>query len=322
MLKTFFLNSIKFLIAGSLIYWLVNSGKLDFKLIANLANSPLALITAAFLSILNFWLISIRWREILKARSDVHIPTTGLLKVTWIGQFFSSVLPGSVSGDLVKMLYVQEYNPKFSKKFLLVSILLDRVMGLCGLILLVGLSSLFFSNYLLETSPGLKPLLLTNYLLSSCVIFGLFLYFFFDKKVRILLIKLSSVFLKNFWEKIIQLWDDLSLIKSRLIRTVLVSIVVQFIGVVIFWSLISEQVAGKMDFIQALAFIPLGLMTLALPIAPSGLGVGHAIFQKLFQLCQIENGASLFNIYFFATLMINLLGSIPYLLNRPKKKIN
>jgi uncharacterized membrane protein YbhN (UPF0104 family) len=321
MLKTIFLNALKFLVAGSLIYWLVNSGKLDFKLLANLLHSPLSLVMAALLSILNFWLISLRWKEILKSRSEVHLPVSGLIKVTWIGQFFSSVLPGSVSGDLVKMLYIQEYNPKFSKKFLLVSILLDRVMGLCGLILLVGISSLFFSSYLLNASPGLKPLLLTNYLLSSLVVFGLILFFFFDKKVRFLLNRMSSLFFKSFLDKIIQLWDDLTMIKSRLLKTVLISIVVQFIGVLVFWTLISNHVVGKMDFIQALAFIPIGLMTLALPVAPSGLGVGHAIFQKLFQLCSIDNGASLFNIYFFATLVINIFGAIPYLMGRSRKKL-
>jgi hypothetical protein len=73
-----------------------------------------------------------------------------------------------------------------------------------------------------------------------------------------------------------------------------------------------------MDFIQAIAFLPLGLMALALPVAPSGLGVGHAIFQKLFEFSGIENGASLFNIYFIVTLSVNLLGVIPYLLSKRK----
>jgi hypothetical protein len=319
MLKTIFINLFKISIAAGLIYWLINSGKLDFNLIKDLIRSPFPVFLAMTLSLLNFWLISLRWREILKARSAIHIPASGLFRVTWIGQFFSSVLPGSVSGDLVKMLYVQNYNKELSKKFLLVSILVDRVIGLCGLILLVGFSSLFFSSYLLKMSPGLKPLLMTNYLLCFLVLSGLTVFFFFHQFMRNILLKLETRFLKTLWQNIILLWDDLISIKSRILKTVLISLVVQFIGVLIFWSLIHENVAEKMDFIQALAFIPIGLMTLALPIAPSGLGVGHAIFQKLFQFCQIDNGASLFNVYFFVTLSINLLGAIPYLLNKPKK---
>jgi len=71
-----------------------------------------------------------------------------------------------------------------------------------------------------------------------------------------------------------------------------------------------------MNFIQALAFIPIGLMTLALPVAPSGLGVGHAIFQKLFELSAITNGASLFNLYFVVCLVVNIFGVIPYLTSK------
>jgi hypothetical protein len=118
---------------------------------------------------------------------------------------------------------------------------------------------------------------------------------------------------------VILLWDDLTAIKKKIVKAVGISLVVQFIGVLIFWSLIRPFVAGHMDFIQALAFIPVGLMTLALPVAPSGLGVGHAIFQKLFQFAGIDNGASLFNLYFFLTLSVNVLGVIPYLLSKRKK---
>jgi hypothetical protein len=96
-------------------------------------------------------------------------------------------------------------------------------------------------------------------------------------------------------------------------------LIVQFMGVLVFWSLIHPFVENRMDFVQALAFIPLGLMTLALPVAPSGLGVGHAIFQKLFEFSGIDNGASLFNLYFVVTLAVNVLGVIPYMLTKSKK---
>lgn len=318
MLKTIILNTLKLLVAGGLISWLISSGKLDFRLLARLQNYPMQVLLATVLTVLNFWLISVRWRKILRARSEIHLPLTGLIKVTWIGQFFSSVLPGSVSGDLVKMLYVRNLNPDFSKKFVLASILIDRLMGLSGLILLVGMSSLFFSSHILGHSPAMKPLLTINYAMASTVILSLGLFFFLHSFVRKVFKALESAFLPMLWAKVVMLWDDLTAIRGKMIKAVGISIVVQFIGVLVFWSLIYPFVEGHMDFTQALAFIPIGLMTLALPVAPSGLGVGHAIFQKLFQFSGIENGASLFNLYFFVTLAVNILGVIPYLLNKKK----
>ena len=319
MLKTFFLNTIKILIAAGLIYWLISSGKLDFKLLMGLRNHLSAVLIAILLSLFNLILVSLRWETILGARSQVKLTTSGLFKVSWIGQFFSSVLPGSVSGDLVKILYVQKIDKSFSKKFIFASILIDRVMGLCGLILLVGMSSILFGEKIVLNAPALAPLLKMNYVLTGVVLFSFILFLFFHDFIRYFLVKFGSLAFKGILQKIISLWDDLVLIKSRILKAVGLSLLVQFFGVLIFWSLIQPSVDGQMNFIQALAFIPIGLMTLALPIAPSGLGVGHAIFQKLFELLSISNGASLFNLYFVVTLSVNLLGVIPYLMTKPQK---
>jgi glycosyltransferase 2 family protein len=318
MVKTILINILKFSLAAVLIGWLVSSGKLDFKLLANLKDHPFALGLAVILAFINLGLISVRWRSILKARSTVEIPFIGMLKITWIGQFFSSVLPGSVSGDLVKILYVQKFEKAFSKQFLFASILIDRLMGLSGLILLVGINSLCFSGHILKNAPGMEPLLKFNYLLVFLVIISLALFMYWHQSIRGIFVSLQSKILPSLFTRIIGLWDDLVLIRSRMIKAVALSILVQLIGVVIFWSLIYPFVSGKMDFVQALAFLPIGLMTLALPIAPSGLGVGHAIFQKLFEFSGITNGASLFNIFFVVTLLENVLGAIPYLLSKRK----
>lgn len=318
MLKTLFVNTVKILIAAGLIYWLVTSGKLDFKLLAQLKDHPFAVLIAMLLSVVNFVLISYRWQTILRARRPVRIPLFGLLRITWIGQFFSSVLPGSVSGDLVKILYIQKFDKTFSKKFIFASILIDRVMGLSGLILLVGMSSLIFGKRISENAPAMAPLLNINYLLMGLVILSFGIFFYFHSVIRKFLVKLQSIALAGLFESIIALWDDLVSIRRKLPKVVAVSILVQFIGVVIFWSLIYPFVGDHMNFVQALAFIPIGLMTLALPVAPSGLGVGHAIFQKLFELSHIDNGASLFNLYFVVTLVVNVFGVIPYILTKTR----
>ena len=316
MLKTIFINVLKFSFAAALIAWLLSSGKLDFKLLERLGDHPGTLLLSLLLSILNFWLVSIRWRSILKARSQVEIPMIGMLKITWIGQFFSSVLPGSVSGDLIKILYVQKYEKSFSKKFLFASILIDRLMGLSGLILLVGISSFCFSGHILINAPAMGPLLKFNYILVLLVALSITLFMYWHQLFRGILVRLQSRFFSSLFTQLISLWDDIVIIRSQLLKAVGLSIFIQFIGVVIFWSLIYPFVSGKMDFVQALAFLPVGLMTLALPIAPSGLGVGHAIFQRLFEFSGITNGASLFNLYFVVTLILNVIGVIPYLVNK------
>lgn len=320
MLKTIFINAIKILIAAGLIYWLITSGKLDFKLLAQLAEHPLAVFISIIFIITNLFLISYRWETILRARSQARIPLLGVVRITWIGQFFSSVLPGSVSGDLVKILYVQKFDKTLTKKFVFASILIDRVMGLSGLILLVGMSSLIFGKKISANAPAMIPLLNINYALMCLVILSFGVFFYFHHVIRSLLVKFQQIALAGLFEKLISLWDDLVMIRKKIAKAVALSVMVQFLSVVIFWSLIYPFVGNHMTFVQALAFIPIGLMTLALPVAPSGLGVGHAIFQKLFELSHITNGASLFNLYFVVTLVVNVVGVIPYVLTKAKEE--
>lgn len=318
MLKTILINLLKFSLAAALIGWLLSSGKLDFKLLANLKDHPIALILAISLYISNFILVSIRWKSILGARSNTDIPLPGMLKITWIGQFFSTVLPGTVSGDLVKIIYVQKFDQVFSKQFLFASILIDRLMGLSGLIFLVGINTLCFSSHILENAPAMEPLLKFNYLLMFIIIASLVIFMYWHQMIRSILVYFQAKLLTGVFKRLIALWDDLVMIRSKMVKAIILSILTQLIGVVIFWSLIYPFVGSQIDFVQALAFIPLGLMTLALPIAPSGLGVGHAIFQKLFEFSGITNGASLFNIFFVVSLIVNIMGVIPYLLSKRK----
>lgn len=319
MQKKLLINITKILIAGGLIVWLLKSGKLDLSLLKNLALFPLAVSLACLLQLINYLLVSWRWRLIISSRSSQKMSLKDILKINWIGQFFSSVLPGSVSGDLVKLFYIQSIDPTLSKKFVFASILIDRVMGLSGLILLVGISSLLFSNHILSSAPDMEGLLKINYLLSCAVIISLLLFFFCHGFAKSLLqLGREKTPFKAVFEKLLVLFNDLVLIKGRMVKAVITSILIQLVAVLIFWILIAPYVSQRMDLAQALAFIPIGLMTLALPIAPSGLGVGHAIFQKLFEFSGIDNGASLFNLYFVVTLALNLIGAIPYLLFKKK----
>ena len=85
-----------------------------------------------------------------------------------------------------------------------------------------------------------------------------------------------------------------------------------------FYILALPFIDQPFPFQYALAFIPLGLITVMIPISPQGLGVGHAMFQELFSYFNIMNGASLFNVYFIFVVCVNLLGVFPYVFTGAK----
>ncbi len=91
------------------------------------------------------------------------------------------------------------------------------------------------------------------------------------------------------------------------------SMAMQANNVFAFWLISSPFFNSPLSLYMAYTFIPLGMMAIAIPISPAGLGVGHAIFGTLFGYYGIKGGASLFNLYFLALITMNLLGAIPFM---------
>lgn len=84
-------------------------------------------------------IISVRWWLLLRAQS-IHIDVLAAVRLFFLGLFYSNVMPGSVGGDLVKAWYVTKHTDKRLEGVL--SVFLDRVVGLIGLVLMAVLTYL------------------------------------------------------------------------------------------------------------------------------------------------------------------------------------
>ncbi|MFA6134315.1 MAG: lysylphosphatidylglycerol synthase transmembrane domain-containing protein [Phycisphaerae bacterium] len=92
-----------------------------------------SLVAASVLYGLLQVILAYRWRLLLKV-AQVAIPFWEAMRLTFLGAFFSIVVPGTVGGDLVKAYYVGKHTP--NKAAALMSIIMDRVLGLTELTLL------------------------------------------------------------------------------------------------------------------------------------------------------------------------------------------
>jgi len=80
-------------------------------------------------------LSAVRWRLLLRVQG-IRLTFWEAVRLTFLGQFFHAIVPGTVGGDLVKAYYVAKHTPK--KAAVLVSVFADRVVGLVGLALLAA----------------------------------------------------------------------------------------------------------------------------------------------------------------------------------------
>ena len=108
-------------------------------------------------------LASIRWKILLRCGTNNPLPLKSLIGITWIGLFFSSFLPGAVTGDLIKLVYVRDLDKEISKTFLVMTVLLDSILGFIGLFLLLGLFSVIYYAELSSFSKQLTALIHLNF---------------------------------------------------------------------------------------------------------------------------------------------------------------
>ena len=299
--------------AAVIIYWLVSQNKLDYGLVVLSLKNP---ITWAFcFAILCFQVClgAFRWRIILKTRIP-SISFLDILRIQWIGQFFSVILPGAVTGDIIKIGYIKNVKKDVSAKFLLLSIFIDRLVGLNSLLLLAGLASFFFYNDLLELNPILKNVVYINIclFLGSCL--GLS-FFFFNKKLQekiktLVPFKKLRDFLEDLW--------SFNKYKKELFQTILISTGAHVIAIATFWGINIPHFETAINPKYLFSLIPLGFVAVALPISPAGLGVGHAAFERLFHFIGHTNGASLFNVYWVLMLTVSLCGFFPFIFSKKK----
>lgn len=310
---------LKFFLAFALIIWLITSGKLDFSLIQKSFIIGPQWFIALLLLIVQVIIGSLRYKLLLETKSEKQLQFLEILRLNYIGIFFSSVLPGAVTGDIIKLIYVKKLDESFSKTFLVSITLLDRIMGLTGLLFLSGTFSFLYYSEMTSLSPKMAHVILINSILCLGVC-SFFMTLISPKKyqnmIHFLIIKIPYLGKKisNQIDPIFALREK----KKDLFICFALSLIGQFISILTFWLLTKPFIEQVFPLKYAFTFIPVGLTAMAIPISPGGLGVGHALFANLFAIVHISNGASLFNLFFVCNLAHNCLGVIPYLTIRNK----
>lgn len=315
-LKSIFINFVKILLAVIIIYWLVKNGKLNFSKIKELLQLPHVILVASALIILQIYFGSVRWFALIKTKSSELCYTKQFFFIQWIGQFFSAALPGAVTGDIVKITYLKKIDSNLTTNFLLYSVFVDRLLGLISLLILSGINSFFFYKTIIAYNPEMPKIVAVNFLMFAVALLLVLFFCFPDTIVN----KIKSIIT---WKKIHTLLDVFLMIrvgKRQLLKLILLSIFSHLVSFFVFYYINFSFFESTIRFQDLMSVIPIGQITIALPISPSGLGVGHLAYQKLFSFINQNNGAILFNNFWFVSLIINLLGCIPYIFTKIQKK--
>ncbi|WP_347358338.1 lysylphosphatidylglycerol synthase transmembrane domain-containing protein [Bdellovibrio sp.] len=318
--KKLLVQASKILFSAGIIYWLVQSGKLNFAALKNLL-TPAAASVALLLVVLNLFLASERWRALIKSQGLQASPLK-VFRLSLIGSFFNFAMPGGVGGDVIKAFYFTRENPG-SKVVAVTSVLMDRVLGLFAMVLLALLVMVYDLNHIL-TVPTLTTLFW--FILSLFFAFIVALALIFSQKIYDRSILKKIIHKLPLSEKFMKLYESMHLYGKdgkRFILVLFLSLMSQACSIL--FLILAGNAAGFTDIASKTYFLvaPLGYMATAIPISPAGVGVGQAAFYFLFNLYNgntSEVGPTVITAFQVTTFVVSLSGAFFYL--RIKERVS
>lgn len=311
--KDFALIFLKAGVGIGIVAYLIYSGKIDVTRILHVfVSSPLILV----LIVLDFVTLVVttwRWQLLLKTQ-HIHISFKRALKLVFIGHFFNVVIPGSVSGDVVKAYYISKHQK--NKMGAALSVVMDRFIGL---IVLTGITfGAVLLNYKFITSiPELK--ILGELVLAGGGVTGLFLVIYFMKKEFGFFHRLK--WMPPFVTQLTQtFWSYRNHPKTIGVASLL-TVFNFLVNIWLYYLAVEAMGAENLPFIQYFFLIPLGMFVMSLPISPAGLGIGQGVFLKLFEWAQgkpLTTGADMVTLVQMVIICWALVGLCVYILYRER----
>jgi glycosyltransferase 2 family protein len=298
---------------SSILFYLISKDRLNLDKISLLWNNPIILCWMIFLIVgIIILTAAFRWWLLLLA-AEIKISFRQVFSLTWIGIFFNSTLPGSISGDVVKGVYVVKAVGANIKTKTFMTMFIDRFTGLFGLIVM-SFSALIINWEFIQTRPELKSVaLIIEILFIITLLFYILVAYQFpaDKDPFIRLIRVLP---KNrYFLRLYTSFKNYQNHKRILFGTLILSVLAHSCIAYIFYIIANLLGSNSVGMTTQMLIMPIGIISIAIPLAPGGIGVGHAVFESLYGFVGIQGGADIFNLYIVLQLTINMFGGIVYL---------
>ncbi len=305
---------LKVTLVGGLLYILAEKGFLSFEAtrkalgeIRTIIPAILGLLVATFLGL-------VRWQILLRARG-IELPFRRTAELGFVGLFFNIALPGAVSGDVVKAVYVGREAPG-KRAAALGSILFDRVAGSSALILVSALGIVLamgdpWAHVLLRSIRAIV-------IPMSLGILSFYVYLFylnvdrdpllrFFRRLEVRFPKFASVV--RIYEGIKRYGEE----KAVVLKVLAVSFLIHLMVTGAFLLFTKAFGETQVPSIAVFIVVPLALLVTAIPVLPGGVGTGHAAFLALFALIGSKRGADIFNIFVLYQFFIGAVGGLVFL---------
>mgnify|MGYP003293390043 CR=1 FL=1 len=217
------------------------------------------------------------------------------LKLYFLGMFYNIFLPTNIGGDIVKISTINDKKTHSIKRAVL-SVLSDRITGLCILIFFITL------GFYLHHNNTILNIISIGIIFSSLI--GIFLFIYIMKNKRFIPLKYKKI-------------SDLILLlcqKKCLVEISVISIIFHFILIVMHYC-IAQMYNLNIPFGYYFLLYPIIAIISSLPISINGMGIKEFAYVYMLKPFDIDTSTSLLFAMTFnmAVIFASTLGFIPYM---------
>lgn len=315
----FLINGLKWLFLLAIVLWVTSKfPKKDWDLLVQQPKNwwllLLALVLVLAANIISFW----RWQRLLLAL-EVPISFLETVRLGFLGVALNMISAGSVGGDLFKAIAAASKS-KDRKTEVVTSVLVDRGIGLLGLVMVAALSTSLATNL----SPQLIGIRNASWILSAMGLIGILGIVLLGQALPLQLLKRIP------WagDKIYKVANACLVFQNRpqlAMAMILQSLCVHSTLTTALWLVSSALYSDpqiKPNLLEHFLAVPPALLAGTLPITPGGLGLQELWVDLLFQ--QIPTVSSEFSGLISATMyravlmVVALIGGAIYVLSPSK----
>ncbi len=255
-----------------------------------LANANLAYLALA--AVLYFAAIVVncaKWSVLLRAQVT-GVPFSALLRYTFIGVFFNSMLPANIGGDVVRGYELSTYTD--SKLDAAASVIVDRLVGLLAFVT----SAVVAAAILVSAThrPDLEVIAVAAMVALLALMFTMALLFSRRLRARVAM-AFGWSFLKPMAPIYGRLADAFGAYRFRY-KTLLLAFAIGLGGLMLTNLVnyaISEALGGGMPLLMIALFNPIIALVLLIPISVGGIGLNQNAYVILYGLAGVPHDHAL-----------------------------
>jgi len=303
--------TLKFVISGSLIWYLLKNIDLNSVWDRMLGASSTDLAAAGFILSIQIFISVFRWRAVMMAIHAV-LPYWQSLRIFLVGVFFNQVLPSSVGGDAVRIY--KTFQAGLTVREAIHGIMLERVVTVLGLLILATAASPFFHSQVEQYDTYF--MVSFSALMLGTGIIGTILLMFLDKLPR----RFRS-------------WKIVTAMSEFASDTRLIFLSPSHASKALGWSLlghfaitacvyyIAKSIDIDVSMLDCMVLMPPVMLITTLPISIAGWGVREGAMVTAFILVGVgaDDALALSIIYGILSILVGIPGSIIWLFMTDKK---